>query len=253
MFDDETDAEGRRLQPSGRSGAAARSRSPDNVAHARVAGHVQRARRMSALRNVPLVLALPSRARVDSFADGCRTAALDFVNRVAARDLDKVALAGWLRGPYRAHVFSPARTSHPKLPTRTIVAGVLERLVARARGEAIHAFEQARDDGPSFGFGALASGLVVRSQDVAGAIGWIPVAYPRMRLADRVASLVAADYLLRPDDYEHALFTCAACDALVFDARARDRGRCRGHARSDIRELAPPARAANDEPLAAAG
>ena len=201
---------------------------------------------MSALREIPLVLALPARVRVASFAEGCRAAALEFVNRVAARGADKPALAGWLRGPYRAHVFSPARASASRLHRGVVVTAALERLVAVARGEGVQTFEQARDDGPSFGFAALASGLVYRSQDAAGAHGWIPVAYPRMRLADRVASLVAADYLLRSEDYETALFICAACRAVTFDARARERGTCRAHATSDIRELAR-------QPLAVAG
>lgn len=185
----------------------------------------------------PLVLALSSRARVGTFADGCRAAALEFVNRVAWRGLDKEALASWLRGPYRAHVFAPARAVVPRIHARPIATGALGRLVALARTEAIRAVEQARDDGPSFGFGALASGLVYRCQDVTGAQGWIPVSYPRMRLADRIVSLVAADYLLRPEDYESHVFRCTVCDALAFDAIARERGTCRAHATSDIEEL----------------
>jgi hypothetical protein len=64
-----------------------------------------------------------------------------------------------------------------------------------------------------------------------------------MRLTDRVLSLVAADYLLRSEDYEQALFTCSACGLVAFDARAKARGAvCLSHARnSDIRELAPTA------------
>jgi hypothetical protein len=193
---------------------------------------------MAAALELPLVLALPARARVAPFTDGCRAAALDFVNRVAWRP-NKEAIAAWLRGPYRAHVFAPARASGVRLQAAPVVAGALERLLVVARGEAILAMEQARDDGPSFGFGALASGLVYRCQDSTGAQGWIPVAYPRMRLADRVASLVAADYLLRPDDYEGLLFRCPACDAWSFDAGARARGTCGAHATSDVRALRP--------------
>jgi hypothetical protein len=57
----------------------------------------------------PLVLALPSRSLVGTFTDGCREAALDFVNRIAV-STDKELLAEWLRGPYRAHVVTLARS-----------------------------------------------------------------------------------------------------------------------------------------------
>jgi hypothetical protein len=67
-----------------------------------------------------------------------------------------------------------------------------------------------------------------------------------MRLAERVLSLFAADYLLRSEDYEQGLFTCAACDELHFDASRRSSGVCRAHearAHSDVRELAPAGQA----------
>jgi hypothetical protein len=57
----------------------------------------------------PLVLALPSRSLVTTFTDGCRDATLDFVNRIAV-STDKELLAEWLRGPYRAHVVTLARS-----------------------------------------------------------------------------------------------------------------------------------------------
>jgi hypothetical protein len=61
-----------------------------------------------------------------------------------------------------------------------------------------------------------------------------------MRLTDRVLSLIAADYLLRSEDYETALFTCSACGITAFDAARVETGVCRAHAThrySDIREL----------------
>jgi hypothetical protein len=189
--------------------------------------------------STPLVLALPARSRVRSFADGCRLAALDFVNRVA-ESADKAVLAEWLRGPYRAHVVVLARSRTKRLGAASVVPGVLERLLSQARMDVAVKLLRARDpdDGVSFGYSALASGLVYRCQDAAGAQGWVPVAQPRMRLADRVLSLVAADYLLRPEDYETALYTCDACGLVEFDAKRAALGICRAHAHSDIRELA---------------
>jgi hypothetical protein len=191
----------------------------------------------------PLVLALPARSRVRSFADGCRLAALDFVNRVAVLG-DKAALADWLRGPYRAHVVVLARSHTRRLTAGSVMPGTLEKLLSQTRLDVGLGLLRARDaeDGVSLGYSALAAGHVYRCQDAAGEQGWIPVAQPRMRLADRVLSLVAADYLLRPEDYETSLYACATCGIVEFDAKRAAIGVCRAHAHSDIRELiSPPA------------
>jgi hypothetical protein len=205
------------------------------------------------LPQTPLVLALPSRSLVSTFTDGCRAAALDFVNRVAV-STDKEQLAEWLRGPYRAHVVTLARSRSHRMGAASVVPGVLAKLLAQTRLEVGLNLLRTRDpeDGVGFGYSALAAGLVYRAQDATGAMGWVPVAQPRMRLTDRVLSLVAADYLLRSDDYEAALFTCSACGKTAFDASRAAIGVCRAHAahlQSDIRELGPshlePERLAN--------
>lgn len=189
----------------------------------------------------PIVLALPAGARFTSFADGCRAAVLDFVNRVSLRP-DKAVLAEWLRGPYRAHVAAIAPTRTRRIEASHVMPGALEKLLTRARNEVTDALRLSRDpsEGVSFGYSALAAGLVYRARDAAGADGWVPVAQPRMRLVDRVLSLVAADYLLRSDDYENALFECTRCECVAFDPERIEAGICEAHAvRSDIRELAP--------------
>jgi hypothetical protein len=181
----------------------------------------------------PPLLALPAGASVADFADGCRAAALDFVNRVGLLG-DQQELAHWLRGPYRTHAAPVAHAARPRIDAASVPPRVLHRILAGARTEVMQAL--ARID-------AMAAALVVRCQDSAGAQGWAPVAHPRMRLVDRVLSLVAADYLLRGDDYEQALFRCETCGLLAFDAQARadagQRGACRAHARRGARELAP--------------
>lgn len=197
----------------------------------------------------PLVMALPAGARVARFADGCRAAALDFVNRVGA-SRGKEQLVEWLRGPYRAHVVTLARASHRRIAPASLRPSSVQKLLTRTReqvGATMLSLTNA-EDGVAFGYEALAAGLVYRCQDARGVQGWVPVAYPRMRLLDRVLSLVAADHLLRAGDYESILFQCTACEALAFDADRHATGICAAHAsRSDIRELAPP------PPLAAAG
>jgi hypothetical protein len=156
---------------------------------------------------------------------------------------DKQELADWLRGPYRSHVVAIGRASTRKMCASSVLPDVLERLLARTRFEVMLALSRAVDpaDGVNFGFDALSTGLVYRCQDAERTPGWVPVSQPRMRLTDRVLSLIAADYLLRSDDYEQALYTCGACDRVAFDAQAKAcGGTCRSHAHSDIRELAPP-------------
>jgi hypothetical protein len=192
------------------------------------------------LPQTPLVLALPSRSRVPAFVDGCRAAALDFVNHVAESP-DKEKLAGWLRGPYRTHSVTLARSRTRRLGATSVVPGALATLLVRTRREVLLGLLRARnmEDGVGFAYGALAAGHVYRCQDVEGTQGWVPVAQPRMTLADRVLSLVAADYLLRSDDYETSLYTCSACGLVEFDAARAALGVCRAHAHSDIRELSP--------------
>jgi hypothetical protein len=186
-----------------------------------------------------MVLALPAQAKMTPFADGCRAAVLDFVNRVSVR-ADKHTLAEWLRGPYRSHVvaLSPMRTR--KVDSSGLLRGMLERLMVNARQQVTEALLAARDpgEGVAFGYSALAAGHVYRSRDVEGIEGWVPVSHPRMRLVDRVMSLVAADYLLRSEDYESALFACVRCVNLVFDSSRAEGRTCAAH-QSDVRELVP--------------
>lgn len=196
--------------------------------------------------SIPLVLALPSKSRVVSFAAGCRAAVLDFVNRVSTSDDGEqlAALAGWLRGPYRAHSVTLARSRTRRLGAASVVQGALATLLARTRQEVLLGLLGAcnTEEGIGFAYGALAAGHVYRCQDAEGTPGWVPVAQPRMRLADRVLSLVAADYLLRSEDYETSLYACSACGVVAFDASRAGQAVCRAHAapaNSDIRELSP--------------
>jgi hypothetical protein len=212
-----------------------------------VASLVQKRRSMT---SSPLVMALPAGARVVKFTQGCRDAALDFVNRVGA-SRGKEQLVEWLRGPYRSHVVTLAHASHRRIAPATLRPSSVQKLLTRTR-EQVGATMLSLcnpEEGVTFGYEALAAGLVYRCQDKRGAQGWVPVAYPRMRLLDRVLSLVAADHLLRAGDYESLLFQCSACEALAFDAGRRALGICSAHAaHSDIRELAP-----RPSPLRAAG
>lgn len=82
------------------------------------------------------------------------------------------------------------------------------------------------EGGKALAFRAVTSGWVARAADADGALGWVPVAKPTMRLKARILSLVAADYMMRPDDYATLLTICNRCERAVFDAGVRERGSC---------------------------
>jgi len=177
-----------------------------------------------------MVVTLPAGVRVLAVADGCRAAALDFVNRVSKR-ADSAMLEDWLQGAYAALVIRMT-------PNRTIREGAtslfppaLNEQLGKTREEILREFELARDpdNGAAFGYSAQVGGLLHPCRDDEGAEGWVPVALPRMGLVDRVRSLVAADYMLRPADYEKALFTCARCGLLSFDALRAPGRTCVAH------------------------
>jgi hypothetical protein len=183
-----------------------------------------------------LLLALPRYSRLPAYADGCRAAALAFLNEVAAArpspSHPAAQLAQWLRGAYDAHVVALSASHTARLGAAGVVPSALERLLSQARLEVGLGLLRAHDPegGVSFAYSAIAAALVYRCKDAAGAPGWVAVAQPRMRLADRVLSLVAADYLLRPEDYETGLYTCAACGKVDIDATQAAAGVCAAHA-----------------------
>ena len=191
-----------------------------------------------------MMLALPRGAHISDFANGCRAAVLDFVNRVAVRH-DKAVLADWLNGAYRPLVVAVASMRARRIHPAGIQPTTLAALLTQSRLEVLASLQLAKDpvEGVTFGYSALASGHLYRARDVDGVEGWVPVAQPRMRLTERVLSLVAADYLLRSDEYESTLFECARCEHWVFDEERVEGRVCASHA-SDVRELVPVSRRA---------
>ena len=80
----------------------------------------------------------------------------------------------------------------------------------------------------------LISGTVVRVEDGNREPAWAP-ANGTTRLAERVLSLFAVDYLVRPGDYETRLTICATCKQVSFD------GPCSAHpTRKSIRRYTLP-------------
>jgi hypothetical protein len=122
-------------------------------------------------------------------------------------------------------------------------------LLQATRRDVLETLESLREGegGKALAFRAVTSGWVVRVEDATGARGWMPVAKPSMRLKARVLSLVAADYLMRQDDYLLLLTICTRCERVVFDAGVRERGACCRVSASGM-WLPPPASPPLDDP-----
>ncbi len=184
--------------------------------------------------HIETVLVLPRHADVFTLAHACRDAALAFVN-----DSDHwgpAELAMWLFGPYAQltdHVPPQSNRGRetPRLPLlREIDASHAERLLREARVEVRNTLETMleAEGAASFAYNMLANGMVVQCEDTHEAAGWAPTRAAQ-RLADRVLSLFAADYLTRPDDYELELSVCSLCRTIEFDVEGRFRAACSRH------------------------
>ena len=69
---------------------------------------------------------------------------------------------------------------------------------------------------PLFVTHAVECGFVAGIADRTGSIGYVPVDVGEMDIVERLMSLVAADYLTRPNDYR-SLTICDDCDGVSFD------------------------------------
>jgi hypothetical protein len=186
---------------------------------------------------------LPEGITTASVAEDCRAALLAFLEGTRA-GWGKSGLAVWLSGPYRLvtrHAPRPERTPRRSdvapASTRTqLQARTLDEILASARQEVLTTLKLARENG-AFARSALHADFATRSRDTLLYAGYVPVDHERMRLADRVLSLAAVDYLMRPSDYLALLTVCTECDEVTFDPHVRARGLCRLHAPS-LRRIA---------------
>lgn len=171
------------------------------------------------------------RSTRESIAEDCRNAALSFMSGVA-RGWDKLDLALWLTGDYAR----AARHSKPGERVATLAYGEevpeesIERLVTHVRGQLLASLETAALELGALDFQAhvLERGLVREVVDSEGRAAWVPVDGARVRLRDRIQSLFVADFLNVPYAYAE-LFVCHRCEAVVFDAHAKQVGICGAH------------------------
>jgi len=188
--------------------------------------------------DVDTILTLPSQTSALGVAASCRDAAMVFMED--SLGWGKGQLAMWLMGPYGqitqyTHAIERVTQSgrYPRVQApllREIDARMVDRVISSARDEVIARLAQMLDgEGePAFVYDMVSLGFVVRCEDARQIEGWVPSSTAR-RLADRVLSLFAADYLVRPQDYESDLAVCRKCGLVEFDAIARARGICSRH------------------------
>jgi hypothetical protein len=188
--------------------------------------------------HVDTILTLPSQTSALAVAQSCRDTALVFMED--SLGWGKGQLAMWLMGPYGqitqyTHAVERVTQSgrYPRVQApllREIDARMVDRVISSARDEVIARLGQMIDgDGePAFVYDMVSLGFVVRCEDARQIEGWVPSSTAR-RLADRVLSLFAADYLVRPQDYESELAVCRKCGIVEFDAVPRARGVCSRH------------------------
>lgn len=136
---------------------------------------------------------LPDGMSVLDVAEGCRLAALAFV---LDTPLTARGLAAWLSGPYRALV--GAASDHAPVRSDQVVESAL---YARAYVAGVMRGMSHVPSDVSFSYAAMHDGWIERCRDATGRPGWLPVDRPRMRLTERVLSLVAVDYLVRPEEW----------------------------------------------------
>jgi hypothetical protein len=179
------------------------------------------------------IVTLPNQTGAYAIASACRDALLAFLNE--SQHWGKAELAMWLMGPY-AQVAAYGDSTRPGSGERVVPllreidARMVQRVITTARTEVFSVLERLADSegAATFTLSMLSSGFVVRCEDQRTIKGWVPTTGAR-RLADRVLSLLAVDFMTRPEDYDR-LAVCSRCRIVELDLLARARGVCERHA-----------------------
>jgi hypothetical protein len=191
-----------------------------------------------------LYAALPKGVFVDEIVDGCREAFVSFCRGVAS-GWTKRDLASWLAGPYarvaRLVDWGPPASSLMRTSPKAMAllnADRIGALLDPAWQGAISCIE-ALAAGTAQPFDeALARGSVIEAMTADDQVLWVPMHMPGLPLAVRVRSLIVADYLMRPEDYEGDVIACGECGMALLGRVARRRGYCLDHVfNSDVRLL----------------
>ncbi len=157
---------------------------------------------------------LPKRQRIVT----AREAGVRFIQG-SASGWGRRELAEWLVGHY-APCAVPAGEDRPERECRRpqfVREEVIARLVREAHEDALILLPTLRDPMRLAAIGRVMinSGFVGIVNDERGARAYSPIALPRMKLTERVASLFVADCLNAPFDYRW-VYVCGQCNAVSF-------------------------------------
>lgn len=134
-----------------------------------------------------------------------RQAAVLFVRDAITLGWGRRELAHWLVCHYGPSVRGGADAPRDETAPRPLHLheSTITELVSAARARAIALLEDLRDRdiADNVARTMIARGLVEGVRDEHGAIAYVPVHRPELRLAERVTSLFVADYLNVPFDY----------------------------------------------------
>ncbi|WP_394826900.1 hypothetical protein [Pendulispora albinea] len=151
-------------------------------------------------------------------AGACREAGVSFLE---TRRWSKRDLADWLVGSYQ---FATLRGNGGGVGPRnpgTVAKETVVDLVDKVREEVLDTLDHVLTGDPSFAEAAVRSGSVATLKLGSGRVLYIAMNHTALRLADRVLSLFAADYLMRPQDYRRKLTVCDHCHAVSFEKECR--------------------------------
>jgi hypothetical protein len=169
------------------------------------------------------------RQSIDEVTKAGRLGALEFSIGVA-RGWAKRDLAGWLAGTYRSLVEresplrdGPASESSPVSSARGVSAALAEAtlraVMVDARSRVLDFFIETPYVKREIANAFLDAGFV-REAGGYEAPGFLPVDLPKMRLCERVLSLLVADFLTHPSHYEDGAVSWALLRADLRSPRA---------------------------------
>jgi hypothetical protein len=151
---------------------------------------------------VHTAMQLPPDTSVLRVTAACRRAFLLFVRQ--AGNWGKRELAEWLMNHYaKAMCLEEEPAPSQRRPSQPVLPEALQSLTRTARTEIIQCAEELLEHGEDAPFLSRLAvhGYVVPVRDSAGAVGFAPTRKPAMTFADRVLSLLAADFLTSPHEY----------------------------------------------------
>lgn len=191
---------------------------------------------------------LPEGVDADHIAEACRSAALAFCRGVSA-GWTKRNLAEWLVSDYEDACLTlrESRLPPPMLLARPpIDEDRILQLIDPAWQGAVTCIEDFAAGAEARHLDeALARGSIVEAWTTEGTSLFVPLNRPGLPLAIRVRSLLVADFLIRPEDYEGDIRVCSDCGVVLLGAFARERGLCEDHLR--MSGIAPSMGAGLDE------